>query len=448
MYRDKIIKYLSIIIFIILTISIIIPNYVNANSVGFKSFNNAPRKNFTVQSNKYADVKMTIKDDNKISSVDLYIVKANGTKKKVTFSSSNANTKNSQEHIYTLSHKNLLEGKTKQFYIKIKDKTGNVQNSYFRVVAKTEKVNNKTKHYYAIDDGPRVINWTVKNNNTISFDVKDNAGTKVVKVQDANKNNKEIYNFKNLKAGTITKNIGISKFKAVNNIYKIKVITIDSGSAAQQSVRTLYFTLPEKTSTGKAKQTTPSTPSTSTNKNVTSFISALDSISKQLEKDIKAGHKWTYSKNGISTTFKSAINNNNRHINCADYVMWGLRKSGILASNQKFYFSSTMKKIVYSNNSVSKVKQTLNKYVTIINAGNKLPSELIKKDKIKKGDILLYDKGGHMNVYAGDKKFYDGGRREGKTGDYVNGKYVYKTFGPIKVNTTSGYRALYIIRLK
>ena len=53
-----------------------------------------------------------------------------------------------------------------------------------------------------------------------------------------------------------------------------------------------------------------------------------------------------------------------------------------------------------------------------------------------------------MNVYAGNKKFYDGGRREGKNGSYVNGSYVFKTFGPIKVNINSGYKVLSIIRLK
>ena len=116
-------KNVIIIISVLMAFLFVFSNYTYASSDNeFDSFNNAPKKYFSVASNKFSDVKITIKDGNGISLVELYSVDSNGKNaKKIKFSSSN--TKNSKKHIYVLSHKNLLKGKTKYFYIKIKNLT-------------------------------------------------------------------------------------------------------------------------------------------------------------------------------------------------------------------------------------------------------------------------------------------------------------------------------------
>ena len=89
--------------------------YSNAASTGFLGFNNAPRKYFTIDKEKLADITIRIADNNQISFVQLYTVNSKGEKKKINFSS--ADTNDSKNHIYTLSHSELLKGKEKQFYI-------------------------------------------------------------------------------------------------------------------------------------------------------------------------------------------------------------------------------------------------------------------------------------------------------------------------------------------
>lgn len=220
-------------------IGIISPIYADANSAGFQTFNNAPRKSFTVDSDKLADVKITLKDNNKINLAELYSVDNQGkNEKKINFSS--ANTKNEVKHIYTLSHEKLLKGETKRFYIKIKDGSGNVQYSTFKVCVNTKTVNGNQVSYYKIDDSPRVINWEA-NDKKVTFDVKDMSGVKYVKIQDINKNNEEIYHFENLKATTTSLTMDMNKFTAVDGKYSLKIIAADMGEIPEKSTRTVSF---------------------------------------------------------------------------------------------------------------------------------------------------------------------------------------------------------------
>lgn len=231
------------IISIMMVIGMISFSYADANSAGFQTFNNAPRKSFTVNSDKLADVKITLKDNNKINSVELYSVdEAGKNQKKIEFS--NADTKNEVKHIYTLSHEKLLKGQTKRFYIKIKDGSGNVQYSTFKVCVNTKTVNGNQVSYYKIDDSPRVINWEA-NDKKVNFDVKDMSGIKYVKIQDRNNQNKEIYNFENLKASITSLTIDMNKFKAIDDKYSLKIITADMGEIPEKSTRTVSFRILE-----------------------------------------------------------------------------------------------------------------------------------------------------------------------------------------------------------
>ena len=54
---------------------------------------------------------------------------------------------------------------------------------------------------------------------------------------------------------------------------------------------------------------------------------------------------------------------------------------------------------------------------------------LIKQNKLKKGDIILWYDHQHTSVYAGDGVWYDAGCRGGDHGYYDNnGTYHFKTF--------------------
>lgn len=347
----------------------IMPNYSNASTNEFISFNNAPRKYFSVSKNKLADISITIEDNNGIKSIELYAVDSKGSnQKKISFSA--VNTSNSKKHIYKLSNKNLLKGKTRCFYIKIEDGAGNIHYSGFRVCANSKYVNGKTIKYYSIDDGPRVQNWYV-NRNYVVLTIKDNVGTKYAKIKDGNNQNKQIYNFKNLAKGAVEVKIDMTKFKSLDGIYKLRVETEDRNS--QKSIRTVFLKMNVSIPNVEVVQ----------NKSVSSFIASLDKISKRVEKDYKSGKRWKYT-NGVNSinklpfkyTFEEAINTNTLTTNCADYVMWALHESGVLSANQKFYGNSKGG-ITYKKNSTTKVEKTLKENANIIKVNNKTTNNLI-----------------------------------------------------------------------
>jgi len=133
-----------------------------------------------------------------------------------------------------MSHEKMLKGKTKKFYIKVTDKTGNVLATDFRVCAKTNP------DHYAIDDGPRIINWE-QNGNNVALGVRDNEGTNYIKIQDGNNSNKEIRRFNNLSKGEARISIDMTKFKKVDGIYNLRIVAEDAGKTNEQSIRTLAF---------------------------------------------------------------------------------------------------------------------------------------------------------------------------------------------------------------
>lgn len=452
-------------------------NYSNAGTVGFISFNNAPRKYLTINDSKLADITVKIEDNNGISYAKLYKVDAKGNKKEIKFSS--ANTSNATSHVYTMSHKNMLKGKEQTFYIEAKDKTGNILKSKFKVVVKSKKVTVKKKvydkkkkknitknvketvKYYAVNDSPRVINWVVSGNN-MTVGIKDGDGTKVAKIQDMNNNNKEIYTLKKLAKGEARVTLDMTKFKANNKTYKLKFITEDN--KGHESRRIVFFDMNVTQPKVTTKKETANKKTTNTNKttkspekivvpkdkNVSSFITALNRISLKVQADYKAKRYWKYTNGEKSEnklpfkyTFQSALKTNTLTTNCADYVMWALHDCGIFTANQKFYGNNSGG-ITYKKASETKVKETLKQYATIKKAGGVRPKTLIKQGKLKKGDILTYK--GHTNVYAGNGKWYDAGRRKNQNGKGTNSNYTFTTLGPI--NITYNQPTCYIIRLK
>ena len=69
---------------------------------------------------------------------------------------------------------------------------------------------------------------------------------------------------------------------------------------------------------------------------------------------------------------------------------------------------------------------------------------LVKNGKLKAGDIVLWYGKQHTNAYAGNEKWFDGGRwaaTKGATG--------FQTFGPVKIPAlNSSWRVWKILRVK
>lgn len=223
-------KKIIILISIFIAGAFVFSNYSYASEE--LKMNNAPRKYFKVDTKKLADVKVTIKDNNGISSVKLYGGES-WNDESLTKDPIQSNDKiNEKEYTFKLSHKNLLKGKEKYFYIEIKDGSGNIQNSRFRVYVKKGK--------YAIDDAPRVKGFSISGNK-MSFIVRDAGGSKYVKILDLNNNNKQIKYFTKLKKGDAPVEIDISKCKEKDGQYKLKIITEDRYKVSAS--RTISFRL-------------------------------------------------------------------------------------------------------------------------------------------------------------------------------------------------------------
>ena len=228
-------KKIIILISIFIVGAFVFSNHSYASSGALK-MNDAPRKYFKVDPDKLADVKVTIKDNNGIDSVKLYSINKEWdpkTKKVISFSKSD--TTNKKMHIYTLSNKELLKGKTNYFYIEITDgsKNKNIQKSGFKVYVKKDK----NKKYYAIDDAPRVKEFKLSGNK-MSFIVKDAGGTKSAKIKDLN-NSKTSKTFNGLKAGDATVEIDISEYKQIDGQYKLQITANDKNNVS--ATRTISF---------------------------------------------------------------------------------------------------------------------------------------------------------------------------------------------------------------
>ena len=104
-------KKIIILISIFIAGAFVFSNYSYASEE--LKMNNAPRKYFKVDTKKLADVKVTIKDNNGISSVKLYGGES-WNDESLTKDPIQSNDKiNAKEYTFKLSHKNLLKGKEK-----------------------------------------------------------------------------------------------------------------------------------------------------------------------------------------------------------------------------------------------------------------------------------------------------------------------------------------------
>lgn len=152
----------------------------------------------------------------------------------------------------------------------------------------------------------------------------------------------------------------------------------------------------------------------------------------------KNAWKWTYSQSGQADTFEKAKKTNNRVMDCARFLSWGLIKIGVFKPGQKFYKKENGN-ITY--NSLDAQKR-MHKYAIVknIESKNLTVKQAIHRGLIKAGDIICYNS--HVNLYAGNSYFYDGGSTFTK-----NGKYKSILYGKISKYMNSE-KVTRVIRLK
>ena len=165
------------------------------------------------------------------------------------------------------------------------------------------------------------------------------------------------------------------------------------------------------------------------------FINNLDYMSKQVKKD----GNWHYGGKRYGTFAKAR--KNKRTIDCALYVSYALVDTGVINSKSRFYKKKS-NSIAYSGSAKSGMK----KHLKYISGGGKKASTLIKKGKLQKGDIVLWYNQKHTNVYAGGKKWYDGGRWSA-TG--AKDGHKFKTLGPVSISSlNNNWKVWQILRFK
>lgn len=134
------------------------------------------------------------------------------------------------------------------------------------------------------------------------------------------------------------------------------------------------------------------------------ILSKMAGYQKQFDKDKKDGKKWTYKTSGHSKRFTDAVKDNNRVLNCSLLVQWALRDLGLL-DNSRFW-GKVHGTLTFRETS----KEQILKHFDLIDvAGKKTVNQLIKSGNLKPGDIVSYWDVLHMNIYAGNNKWYDGG---------------------------------------
>ena len=165
------------------------------------------------------------------------------------------------------------------------------------------------------------------------------------------------------------------------------------------------------------------------------FINNLDYMSKQVKKD----GNWHYGGKRYGTFAK--VRKNGRKIDCALYVSYALVDTGVINSKSRFYKRKS-NSIAYSGSA----KSGMTKHLKYISGGGKKAATLIKNGKLQKGDIVLWYNKQHTNVYAGGKKWYDGGRWSA-TG--AKNGHSFKTLGPVSIDSlNNNWKVWKILRFK
>lgn len=240
----KINKIIVFIFFIFFSITICNLSYA---ATSFKIFNNAPRMQIITNKSKYDDVKIVFTDYSGLDEKNIiFYSTSNGKKgekidnnsfiKSITPTYDKTDKNKVVKYTYIIKNK-YLNKKTKTFYLEVIDKYNSdcYLKTFFRIYVRNKR--------YNADYPPRIKNFSLDENN-LKFVVRDLAGVKSLKLYDMNSDNssKEIYkNSKTYKKGDTTVSINLNKFTIKNDRYKIKIISMDNGTAKIKGTRIICF---------------------------------------------------------------------------------------------------------------------------------------------------------------------------------------------------------------
>lgn len=165
------------------------------------------------------------------------------------------------------------------------------------------------------------------------------------------------------------------------------------------------------------------------------LLATLERYEKQLKADKAAGIRWHYyrgaSKEGrqYAQTFGEAVETNNRVSDCSILVRWAMKDIGVIDKKTSFWWTT---KMVYGGSSKTKSKEDLYSSCYIMEHVNKTAGQLEAEGILKPGDILCWTlpgNVGHMNVYAGNGRFFDSGKNR-DFNEEKGGKIYFNTWKP------------------
>lgn len=171
------------------------------------------------------------------------------------------------------------------------------------------------------------------------------------------------------------------------------------------------------------------------------LLTILQKYSDQVKEDKANGIRWVYGGGATTswtTAHNTAVKNGTVYVNCALPPRWSVRELGILDGSN--FWGIVGGGIEFRGTS----KEQLSVHCDIIPVF-KTPNQLLSEGNLLPGDICSYVSYQHTNVYAGDGKWYDAGR--GSDGTWINGEFVFNSFGPVACVDMAGTKIGHIIRI-
>ena len=180
------------------------------------------------------------------------------------------------------------------------------------------------------------------------------------------------------------------------------------------------------------------------------LLSVLASYNARLEADREGGSKWWYTNRGTALTWREANEKGPKATNCALLVRWALKDMGILERDDFFYYTygNTFR---WTGDTEAHLRQNLE-----ILEVRETARTLIQNGNLQPGDICCWHSMQHVNVYAGENRWFDAGRGgtngHGESfghldsGGWESTTYVFEQWGPVP----TGYldtQVDYILRL-
>lgn len=137
-----------------------------------------------------------------------------------------------------------------------------------------------------------------------------------------------------------------------------------------------------------------------------SILSQCAKFQTQLNTDIKKGIKWTRSTKADNLAEDWSRAKTQKHTsNALLFIRWALREAGLLSKMSGRFNPSTNGDITFTGTA----KDELGKQFDIISVKSKTVNQMVASGDLKPGDIVSYVSFNHMNIYAGNGKWYDAG---------------------------------------